>query len=290
MKKTEFLPTEFIRFNKMLAGELPGGIPTGKIIEIFGFEGCGKTTVALELSRIFKSVYYIDFENELDMEYVAMLDAHLSKVIQPVTFEEGIDLFFRDLKKKKYDCLIVDTIGSAITEGEIEKELKDCTVGIRAQKVTIFCKKAEKILKPLGVTVILLNHKKDRIGSGFGERFYTPGGRQIKYSASIRLSITEKKCKIFDDAIITNIWTKKNKVAKKLDVPNIEYIIRRGKGISRGEEAMCLGLETGVVKKTGQTFKIGSKTFRGKVEVIEFLDAEVKVRKAIYDKWSDKQD
>jgi len=285
VKATKWITSDFILLNQMLGG----GIPVGHIIEVFGFEGCGKTTFALELSKLFKKPYMIDYEYALDKTYMDLLGVKLAKATQPVTFEEGVDNFFRALKKHKFDCLIVDTIGSAISEAEIEKELKENTMGIRAQKVTVFCKKAEKICKPLGITVILLNHKKDRIGGGFGDKYYTPGGRQIKFSASIRLSVTKKKCKDFpDDGIIMNIWTKKNKVAQNIPFQNCKYVIRRGMGIIRGEETMRLGIEAGVIKIDKQMYKIGSKSFRGKAKLIDFLNSEERVRAAINDKWTSK--
>jgi hypothetical protein len=160
-------------------------------------------------------------------------------------------------------------------------------MGAQAQKVTIFLKKAEKILKPMGITTILLNHKKEVIGKAAfgGDRFYTPGGRYIKYASSIRLSVTQKADMVFSDGIVSNIWTKKNKVAHELLIPNCEYTIRRGKGISRGKEAFDLSLAIGLAKREGQSFKIGSKSFRGKEAFIEFLDGAEEIRKAIHDRW-----
>ena len=235
VSKPKFIETDFVLLNRMLGG----GVPVGKIIEIFGFEGCGKTTLAMELSKVFKQVYYMDFEHELDTRYAKSIGAKFATFKQPVTFEDGIDDFFRSLKRDKERCdlLIIDTIGSAITNEQLEKELKDNTVGSLPGKVTIFLRKAEKILKPLGITLILLNHKKETIGAGFGDKYYTPGGRQIKYSASIRLSLTEKKNNVYeDDGIIVNIWTKKNKVAQEMIDKNCMYMIRRGLGMLRGEE------------------------------------------------------
>jgi len=284
MKIQKWIKTDFILLNEMLGN----GIPVGKIIEIFGFEGCGKTTLALELSKCFSKTYYIDYEHELDENYVKGIGAKLSKLECPETFEEGIDNFFHSLKKnEKYDLLIIDTIGSAITNEQIEKDLKDNTIGSLSQKVTIFLRKAEKILKPMGITLILLNHKKDKIGIGFGgERYYTPGGRQIKYSSSIRLSITQKKDKIFDDGIISNIWCVRNKVAQGDYLRNCEYIIVRGKGIIKGEEGLRLGTELNIVKRQGQSFVIGKKSFRGKKEVIEFINSNDKIRMFINDRWN----
>lgn len=285
-KKPKFIETDFLLLNRMLGG----GIPVGKIIEIFGFEGCGKTTLAMELSKEFKHVYYMDFEHELDTRYAESIGAKFATFKQPITFEDGIDDFFKHLKKgKKCDLLIVDTIGSSITNEQLEKDLKDNTVGSLSGKVTIFLRKAEKILKPLDITLILLNHKKETIGGGFGSKFYTPGGRQIKYSASIRLSLTEKKNAIYPkpDGIIVNIWTTKNKVAQEMQDENCMYMIRRSLGLLRGEETFRLGLEANVIKKEGQSFKIASKSFRGKKAIIDFLcdPDNVKVREAINEKW-----
>lgn len=286
-KKSKAVQTDLIRLNEMCAGVAPGGLPRAEIMEFFGFEECGKTTLAIELSKSFKKVYMIDYEYKFDFDYSKMIGGNFAKIVQPVTFEEGVDDFIseiRELHKKGkplYDCLIVDTIGSSVSEAEIEAELKENTMGIRAQKVTLFLKKAEKILKPFGVTTILLNHKKDKMGGGFGEQYYTPGGRQIKFSCILRVSVTKKKCKIYDDGMIMNMWIKKNQFAQEHGAQNCQYIIRRGKGICRGVEMMEIGQEAGLIKKEGQMYKIGSKEFRGKAKMIEFLDEQPKVREAI---------
>jgi len=195
--------------------------------------------------------------------------------------------FFKDLKKKNYDLLIIDTIGSAITKDQLEKDIEENTIGSLANRVTLFLRKAEAILKPLGVTVILLNHKKDKIG-GFNQKHYTTGGRQILFSSSIRLSVTKKKANIFtepEESIITNIWINKNKVINKPTVSNCMYTIIRGKGISRGEECFRLALDTGMITIKGQMFHIGKKSFRGKRNIVEFLDEHKEIRDKINEKW-----
>lgn len=290
-QRVEWIKTDFVKLNYMLGG----GIPKGKILEIFGFEGCGKTTLALELSKHFEKVYYIDYEHEIDIDYVEKLGAKVSRFTQPVTFEEGVDNFFKDLRKeakktktKNYDLLIVDTIGSAVSEVDIESDMSGKKYPALPGKVTIFCKKLEKICKPMGLTTILLNHKKVNLGDKFGPKYRTPGGRQIKYSASIRISVTEKKERIFTDSIITNLWWKKNKVAENIPIKHAPYIVRRGKGIIRGEETFRLGLEIDLIKRAGNKYSIKSKEFTGKKETIDFLENNPKIREAINGKWLEK--
>jgi len=284
MASTKFAVTEFMLLNDMLGG----GIPIGKIIEIFGYEGCGKSTLGMELTKYFKRVYYIDFEHELDMDYAKMIGANITKIIQPATIEEGCDTFFHDYKEKRYDLLIVDTIGAGISAEELENDLADNDMGISARKITRFVKKMEHILKPLGTTTILLNHKKDILGkSSFGgEKHYTPGGRYLRFAASFRLSVTKKSTKVYEDAIICNIWSKKDKVTHVDGIHNAEYMIRRGKGIIRGDECLHLALAMGMITHKGQCYHLASKSLRGIKEAIDFLDANPKVREAINARWN----
>lgn len=290
-KKPKEIPgivTDLVYFNDMFGGKFP----TGKIYEIFGFEHCGKTTLALELSKSFSAPYYIDMENELSEEYVRRIGNSNSVVTKPTTFEEGLDDFFKAIKnatpdKPIHDLLIIDTIGAAKCQAEIDAAMSDSTVGVLARKVTQFLKKAEALLKPLGITVICLNHKKDKIGGGFGEKHYTPGGRYLDFAAAYRISVTKKASQVFKDkdSTIVNLWCKKDKANNELQRKNTSYTILRGKGIHRGVEGFALGIECKAIKKDGQSYLLGEVSVRGKEAMMDHLQDNPADLKTVIKAW-----
>lgn len=283
MKKIKRIKTGLIRLDAMMGG----GIPVGRIIEVYGYPHSGKTTLALEIAKVFKKTLLIDYEHETDPDYHKALNVKVD-VVQPMTFEQGVDDFFKivwnkgKVKKSKYDCLIVDSIGSAITNRQLEKDIADNTVGELAQAVTKWCRKAEKIFKPLGITAIVINHRKQKIG-GFGGE-YSTGGMQLKHSAGIRLALHGSKNRVHDDGVTCNIRQVKNKVCQSVPFDRCEYLIERGKGVSRGYEIFLEAEQKGIIKKSGHWYKIGEQKFQGLKALLEVLDSSAEIRNKLYDK------
>ena len=306
------VPTGLILFDQMVGG----GLPRGCRIEIFGEEDCGKTTLALEISRAYKKPYYMEFEQKFDDEYAQSINptigTEFKNMVQPFTIEEGVDDFIKKFRaietanikirkennklkkgaKKKalkgqYDLLVMDTVGSAVTIDQIEKDMQDNDqVASLAIQMTRFLRsKAEKILSPKGCTLIMLNHKKEVIGSGFGDGDRTPGGRHVKFTSIARFSITRKKTTIYDDAIDMGIWFRKNHINSKASIKKCRYLIKRGHGVVRGYETLQLGLMTKTIKEDGQFFVLGDYRMRGVKQMVEFLEANPNLRSAINEEY-----
>jgi len=283
MKAIKRIKTGLVNLDEMMGG----GIPVGRIIEVYGYPHSGKSTLCLEISKAFKNTLLIDFEHETDPDYHKALGVKVD-VVQPITFEQGVDDFFRviwnggKVKKSKYDCLIIDSIGSAITNRQMEKDIADNTVGELAQKVTQWCRKAEKIFKPLEVTALVINHRKQKIG-GFGGD-YTPGGMQLKHSAGVRLALHHSKNRVHEDGITCNIRQVKNKVCQKVPFSTCEYLIERGLGISRGWELFEKAEQAGIIEKHGHWYHIGEQKFQGQKALVSVLDESAVLRKKLYAK------
>ena len=303
--------TGLILFDQMVGG----GLPRGCRIEIFGEEDCGKTTLALEISKAYKMPYYMEFEQKFDEEYAQSINPHIclknKNIAQPFTIEEGVDDFIKSFNKietaniairkennglkkgakkkplkEQYDLLVMDTVGSAVTIDQIEKEMKDKDqVASLAIQMTRFLRsKAEKILSPKGCTLIMLNHKKEVIG-GFGDADRTPGGRHVKFTSIARFSITRKKTTIYPDAIDMGIWFRKNHITNKTTFDKCRYLIKRGHGVVRGYETLQLGLQTGTIKEDGQFFVLGEYRMRGVKQMVEFLEQNPNLRSAINEEY-----
>lgn len=283
------IKTGMVKLDAMMGG----GIPKGRIIEIAGYPHSGKTTLALEISKLFRKTLYVDLEHETDPDYHKAMLVNVD-IVQPMIFEEVMDEFFGEtiaaMNKKggkaPYDLMIIDSIGSALTAEQYEKPLMDRTVGSLARAVTGWCRKAEKIHKNFGITTLVINHRKPAITSR-GE--YNPGGLQLTHSAGIILSIHGGRSDIWkDDGMIMHMKMPKNKVTGAIPLTECEYLIRRGRGISRGWEAFCIGEELGLIKQEGHHYKIGKHEFVGRHEMTEYLDDAPDVREVIAGKWREK--
>lgn len=289
MKHIEFVPTGLLRLDDMLGG----GIPKGQFIEIYGYEYSGKTTLALEISKVFNNVLYVDFEHKSDPIYHNAIGAKV-EVQEGVVLEQSMDEVLKKIgdrakkknKKLQYDLVIIDSLGASMPKAEYEADLVDSTIGALAKAITRFLRKASNVFPAYGITCIMVNHRKDKIGISFGDSDYTPGGRQIKYSSLVRLALHRAGQKIYKDVDgnFCRIRQTKNQASSNVPFDKCEYLIIRGRGIIRGFEAFDIGLSTGLIKQGGHWFTIGNKKCKGAVEMIEFLEQHDRLRKVIYEK------
>jgi len=273
------MKTGLVKFDEMMGGQFP----EGSIGELYGIENCGKTTFAIELTKAFKKPYYLEYENKFDTEYAEKIGFNCAKFNQPVTFENGIMDFYDKWKKEQWDVLIIDTLASAVTQSDLDTPMDDKFISNKAHKISRLCVSWEKTFKRLGVSLIMINHRRKKFNAPkYGEQFYTPGGDQKNYTCDYRISVSKRKSKIWDDGIIMKLMHKKIQKFQG----ECEYTVRWGKGICRNLELYELGVECGVVKVKGR----GGVSFNGeistKIELIDKLETDEKLQKMILDAYN----
>lgn len=288
VKKIERISTGFFKLDQMLGGDTPG-MPKGKGIEFGGYPGSGKTTLALEISKQFKKPCLIDFEYETNDAFLKSLGVTNLEIIRPETWEEGHDKFFKKIlknQKKQYDLVIVDSVGAALTDRELNAEIKENIVGHKTIKVAQWAKKANSVYKRLGITSIVLNHRHKEFGTG---KDYTPGGRALNHLVSVKLMMSSGRGKLGDNSLTSYVTQIRNKTMDGLEYCKCDYQIVRGKGISRGYEALRIGIECKMIQVKGAWFHFGDEKFNGQRNIVELLDNESELRKVIIDEWQNKR-
>lgn len=235
-----------------------GGYPKGKIIELFGDESSGKSTWALHfLSQFDGPTVYIDTENSFDEEYARQLGVNTDNMIvsQPDTIEIGLEVV-KELCDK-CEALVFDSIAEAPTKKELEGDLSDADIGVKAKLMS----KAMRVIKPIKNrgTMIFINQVRENPGIMFGSNRVTPAGRAMKFAAHVRIDLRRGPQikhgeEVIGHYIVANLV--KNKLGRPFSKSNIP-LIYNGYGISREHEVLDMGIEAGVIKKGGSWYKYG---------------------------------
>lgn len=270
-----------------------GGIPRGRIIEIYGPESSGKTTVALhcvaEAQKAGGTAAFIDVEHALDPVYAANLgvDIDLLLVSQPDSGEQALEIADALVRSGAIDIIVIDSVAALVTRAEIEGEMGDNHVGQLARLMSQALRKLTGSLSKANCAAIFINQLREKIGLMYGNPEVTTGGRALKFYSSVRIDVRKGE-PIKDGSEIIGVHTKakivKNKVAPPFKVA--EFDIMYGKGISHTGEIVDAGVETGIIKKSGAWFYYGEtrlgqgrdnvkKLFEDNPEMAEKIENEI---------------
>lgn len=263
-----------------------GGYPKGRIIEIYGPESSGKTTLALhavaESQKNGGIVAYIDAENAIDVTYARALGVNVDELLlsQPDTGEQGLAIADELISSGAIDMVVIDSVAALTPKAEIDGEIGDSSVGLQARMMSQALRKMSGGILRTGTTAIFINQLREKIGVMFGNPETTPGGRALKFYSSVRLDVRRRgsiePTKADGDDVksvgnLTKIKVAKNKVAAPFR--EIEIEIMFGKGISKTGEMIDLAVDKDIVNKSGSWFAYeGNKIGQGKVNAIRWLE------------------
>ena len=282
----EVIPTGCLSLDLALG---VGGVPRGRIMEIYGPESSGKTTVALhiiaEAQKRGGIAAFIDAEHALDAVYAANLGVNIDElyISQPDTGEQALDICESLVRSSAVDVIVVDSVAALTPKAEIEGDMGDTHVGLLARLMSQALRKLTAITSRSKTCVIFINQLREKVGVMFGNPETTPGGKALKYFASLRLDIRKSDTLKDGDGIIGNrakCKVVKNKVAPPFRVAEFDIIY--GKGISQEGCLIDLGVEFGVLTKSGAWFSYkDDKVAQGREKMREYLVANPEVRDEI---------
>ena len=284
----EIIPTGSIALDVALG---LGGLPRGRVVEIYGPESSGKTTVALHAvanaQRAGGIVAFIDAEHALDPEYAKNLgvDTDALLVSQPDTGEQALEICDILVRSGAVDVVVVDSVAALVPKAEIEGDMGDSHVGLQARLMSQALRKLTGAIARSKTSVIFINQLREKIGVMFGSPETTPGGRALKFYASVRLDIRRIGPVKEREAIIGNhvrVKVVKNKVAPPFR--QAEFDILYNEGISFEGDLLDLGVDAGVVEKSGSWFSYdGERVGQGREAARRFLKENPDVRERIAD-------
>ena len=269
-----------------------GGVPRGRIVEIYGPESSGKTTVALHVAaqaqKLGGEVAFIDVEHALDPVYAKALGVDIDNLLvsQPDSGEQALEIAEALVRSGAIDCIVLDSVAAMVTKAEIEGDMGDTHVGLLARLMSQAMRKLTSVISKSNCVAIFINQVREKIGVVYGNPETTPGGRALKFYSSVRIEVRKGE-PIKNGAEIIGARTKCKVVKNKVAPPfkECEFDMMFGQGIDRVGEVCDLAVDLDIIKKSGAWFSYnGQKIGQGRENAKEYLRSNPDIMKEIEEK------
>ena len=271
---------------------IPTGVPRGRIVEIYGPESSGKTTVALHVAaqaqKLGGEVAFIDVEHALDPVYAKALGVDIDNLLvsQPDSGEQALEIAEALVRSGAIDCIVLDSVAAMVTKAEIEGDMGDTHVGLLARLMSQAMRKLTSVISKSNCVAIFINQVREKIGVVYGNPETTPGGRALKFYSSVRIEVRKGE-PIKNGAEIIGARTKCKVVKNKVAPPfkECEFDMMFGQGIDRVGEVCDLAVDLDIIKKSGAWFSYnGQKIGQGRENAKEYLRSNPDIMKEIEEK------
>ncbi len=269
-----------------------GGVPRGRIVEIFGPESSGKTTVALhvvaEVQKMGGEAAFIDAEHALDPSYAKNLGVDINSLLvsQPDSGEQALDIADALVRSGAIDVIVIDSVAALVPQKEIDGEMGESHVGLQARLMSQALRKLSGAIAKTNCVVIFINQLREKVGVMYGNPETTTGGRALKFYASVRIDVRKtESLKSSNEAYgnRTRCRVVKNKVAPPFKVA--EFDILYGKGISKASEILEIGVDLDIIEKSGSWFSYnGERIGQGKDNARKYIETHPELMKEIEDR------